>query len=365
MVGRMVFSSLLHRPVRTGLSILAIGVEVAMILLIAGITEGLLHDTQRRTRGVGADIVIRPSSSSAAMSLTSADIPAKLASLLKERFPEIDGLVGTTVFSQGDLQTITGVDWASFVEMCGGIYYAEGGPLENEYDAIVDDVYARYQKIRAGDTVKFLNREFRVVGVVESGKMSRVFIPLETMQELMGWEGNFSQLYIKLQDPARISAVVAEIEKLLPGYPIYPVEELLSQTAADVREMMSQFVNAIIGIAVVIGFIVVLLSMYTSIIERTREVGILKSLGASQGYIVGILMRETLVVCLLGIGLGIGLSYLVQIVVAAQFPLMPILITEAWLMWSVLLALTGSVLGTLYPAARAARHDPIQALTYH
>ena len=123
MIGRIVSASIRHRPVRTSLSVLAIAMEVVMILLIVGMAEGLLEDSQRRTRGIGADIVIRPSSSSAAMSLTSADIPAKLIPVLKEKYPEVRLAIGTTVFSEGDLQTVTGVDWASFTEMCGGIHY--------------------------------------------------------------------------------------------------------------------------------------------------------------------------------------------------------------------------------------------------
>ena len=365
MIGRMVTSSLRHRPVRAGLSVLAIAMEVAMILLMTGMAEGLLEESQRRTRGIAADILIRPSSSSAAMSLTSADIPSKLTAVLQERYPEIRMAVGTTVISEGNLQTVTGVDWAGFVEMCGGIHYFQGGPPEGPYDAVVDDVYARYQKINAGDSVRLLNQDFRVAAVVESGKGSRVFIPIDTMQELMGWQGKLSQIYLKLDDSSQTGRVVAEISELLPNYPVYAVEEFLSQVAGDVRQALSPFVNMIIGIAVIIGFLVVLLSMYTAILERTREVGILKSLGASQGFIIGILLRETLAICAVGIAVGMGITYLVRLAVQANFPLMIVLIDQEWIAAASLLAVIGSTLGAAYPAARAARQDTISALTYN
>ena len=128
--------------------------------------------------------------------------------------------------------------------------------------------------------------------------------------------------------------------------------------------MSSQFVQPIIEIAVIIGFLVVLLSMYTAILERTREVGILKSLGASQGFIISILLRETLAVCAVGIALGIGITYLVRSAVQASFPLMTILIDQQWIAVACLLAVVGSTLGAAYPAARAARQDTISALTY-
>ena len=181
MINRLVVSNLLHRPIRTGLSILAVAMEVTMMLLVVGLAEGLLEESHRRSRGIGADILIRPSASSAAMALGSADIPAKLAAFLPEKYDEIEMAMGTTLNMQGDLQTITGVEWDEFTRMSGGTYYFSGGPPDGPYDVIVDEVYARYKKVKVGDTLELLNKDFHVAGVVETGKMSRIFIPLETM----------------------------------------------------------------------------------------------------------------------------------------------------------------------------------------
>lgn len=364
MINHMVVQNLLHRPIRTGLSVLAVAVEVAMILMIVGVAEGLLWESQRRSRGIGADVVIRPSTSSAAMSLSTADIPEKLLDKLVETFPEIEIATGTTLTTLGNLQAITGVDWDRFTEMAGGIRYLDGGPMENPHDAIVDEVYADLKNLQAGDTLELLNHEFHVAGVVETGKMSRVFIPRETMQELMGWQGRLSQVYLKLKDPGDTYPLIEKLQAMLPGYPVYALEDLLSQAASDIRAMSSQFVNVIIGIAVIIGFMVVLLSMYTSILERTREIGILKSMGASKTYITKLVMRETIVVCAVGILLGYGIAYAAQAAVHAYFPLVTVLILPNWLFWGAVIAVIGSVGGALYPATKAARQDPIEALAY-
>ena len=364
MINQMVVRNLLHRPIRTSLSILAIAVEVTMILLIVGLGEGLLEDSQRRMRGVGADILIRPSTSSAAMTLSTADISEKLVPKLVQEFPEIEVATGTTVMMQGDLQTITGVEWNRFLQMADGIHYFGGGPMEKPYDAIVDEVYSRHKNVRVGDTIRLLNHDFLVAGIVESGKMSRIFIPLGTMQDLMGWRGKLSQVYLKLRDPKQIYPVIERIKQLLPSYPVYAMEDLLTQAAADVRAMTGQFVNIIIGIAVIIGFIVVLLSMYTAILERTREIGILKSLGASKSYIMSLVVREVLVVCSVGILVGFGLSMLGEWVVEAQFPLVSVAIQPRWLVGGAIIAAVGSLLGAFYPATKAARQDPISALAY-
>ncbi len=364
MINRMVVRNLLHRPVRTVLSVLAVAVEVAMILMIVGVSEGLLWESQQRSRGVGADIVIRPSTSSAAMTLSTADIPEKLLDKLAQTFPEIEIATGTTLTSMGNLQTITGVDWERFEQMSGGVRYFGGGPMQGPYDAIVDEVYAKYKKVKAGDELNLLNHKFHITGIVETGKMSRIFIPLETMQELMGWQGKLSQVYLKLHDPADTKQVIAKIRAILPTYPIYALEELLSLASADLRSMASQFIDVIIGIAVLIGFMVVLLSMYTSILERTREIGILKSMGASRTYIIRIVMRETIMMCTAGILAGYGFSYGAKAAIEAYLPLVTVLILPSWLFWGAVIAVIGSLLGAFYPAAKAARQDPIEALAY-
>ena len=128
--------------------------------------------------------------------------------------------------------------------------------------------------------------------------------------------------------------------------------------------MSAQFINVIIGIAVIIGFMVVLLSMYTSILERTREIGILKSMGASRAYITRLVMRETIMVCAAGILLGYAVSYAAKAAVETYFPLVTVLILPSWLFWGAVIAVIGSLLGAFYPATKAVRQDPMDALAY-
>ena len=142
------------------------------------------------------------------------------------------------------------------------------------------------------------------------------------------------------------------------------MEALLSQAAADLRAMASQTIDVIIGIAITIGFLVVMLSMYTSVLERTREIGILKSMGASKAYITQIVMRETLIMCAVGIIVGSLLTYGIKEAVEIYFPLVAVLIRPSWLFWGAFIAVLSSLGGSLYPAAKAARQDPIEALAY-
>ncbi|MGA7554499.1 MAG: FtsX-like permease family protein, partial [Candidatus Acidiferrales bacterium] len=127
---------------------------------------------------------------------------------------------------------------------------------------------------------------------------------------------------------------------------------------------LGAFINVMIGIAVVIGFLVIFLSMYTTIIERTREIGVLKSLGASKGYIVQIVLSETTLLCFAGVVVGVGLSFLMRSIFIKLFPSLTILISPEWVLRAGLIAIVGGLLGAAYPAWMASRKDPVEALAY-
>lgn len=362
MIHRLVLRNLFHRPVRTGLTILAVAVEVAMIVMMVGVSEGLLTESLRRTRGVGADILIRPQFSGAALS--TADISDKLPAMLMERYPQIEHALGATVYTPGNVQTITGVDWQAFDDMSGGIVIFEGRTYSAPYEALVDELYARQEEVSVGDSIELMSREFEVVGIIETGKMSRVFIPPETMSDLQGWQGRVSQVYLKLEDSTKTRELIEDLRALLPNRHVISVEDFLATMATDVRRMSSQFVNIIISIAVAIGFIVVMLAMYTAILERTREIGILKAIGASKRVIGSIVIRETLVVSAIGIVLGYGLSVFGKELVAIRYPLIPIIFIPEWLAGAAVLTIVGSIAGAAYPAWKAAKADPCEVLSY-
>jgi putative ABC transport system permease protein len=363
-VNRLVVQNLLHRPIRTLLSIIAVGVEITLILTVVGLSHGMLEDSARRTRGVGADIIVRPSTTQAALGFSSADLPQSLVAKLGS-MPGVEMATGTTVYMiSSSLQTVTGVDLRAFSRMSSGLRYLAGGPFEQPYDAVIDDVWARQQGLSVGQYEELWNRKFRVVGIVESGKLSRVFVPLTTMQDLFGWQGKVSQVYIKLRNSNDTPDRVAELKKILPGYSIFSMSEFTSLFSITNIGGLRQFIKVIIGLAVTIGFLVVMLSMYTAILERTREIGILKSLGASQPYIVGIVIRETFLLALLGIGAGILISFVVKAIIQKNFPILIVSLHRDWWLWAGLIAVVGALLGALYPAIRAARQDPIAALAY-
>jgi putative ABC transport system permease protein len=148
------------------------------------------------------------------------------------------------------------------------------------------------------------------------------------------------------------------------GYQVQTIQEIISQATPERLPGVAPAVNAVIGIACIIGFLVIFQSMYLAVMERTREIGMLKALGASKGYIVSAILREAGMLAVGGVVLGIALSYVTRAVVTARFPTIGFPITPHWVLWASILSLVGALVGAIYPAFMAARKDPIDALVY-
>ncbi len=367
MMNRMIVGNLVHRPVRSLISIVAVALEVTLILLIVGLSLGMLQDTRARTAGIGADVLVLPPGSSFIVGLTGAPMPIKIGGVL-QKLPHVEKVapVVTTIASAGALEIIAGIDLPSYESMSSGFHYLEGGPFQGPYDVLVDDLFARSKHASVGDTIEILNNKFRIAGIVEQGKGARKFIPLNTLQDLIGATDKASIFYLKLDDPANADAVVDEI-KHVPGMERYVANSMASYLAMMTTSnypMLSTFIKVVVGISMVIGFIVIFQAMYTAVMERTREIGILKSMGASKMYIVNVVLRETALLAVGGIALGIAVSMAARAALAHKFPLLQVVVDTGWIVRATLIALAGAILGALYPAFKAAQKDPIEALAY-
>jgi len=345
------------------LSVLAIGVEVTMILTLVGISYGTLDETARRARGVGADILVRPPASSI-ISLSSSPMSEKLVPWLMKQ-PHVTFATGTMGQPLGGFDVLTGIDLAQFHRLSGGFRFVSGGRLENEDDVIVDEYFARQKNLRVGSTITLANHPWRVSGIFESGKLSHICVRLGVLQTLTGNSGRLSQIYVKVDDPARAQLVVDQLRAAMPGYFIYTMEEFTSLLTISSVGLLRDFIGVVISIALIVGFIVVTMAMYTAVLERTREIGILKALGASSGYILNLLLRETLLIAILGSVLGIvmtdGSKWLVMHAAPASLTQETV---YSW--WPIAsgISVIGALLGATLPAWKAVKQDVIQALVY-
>jgi putative ABC transport system permease protein len=363
LLNRLVFENLRYRPVRTILSVLAIGVEVTMILTLVGISYGTLDETARRARGVGADIVVRPPATSV-MSLSSSPMRQDLLPFFMKQ-PHVTFATGTMIQPLGGFDTLTGIDLAQFNKLSGGFRFIRGGPFQSDDDVIVDEYYAREKKLRVGSTINLMNHAWRVSGVFESGKLARICAKLDVLQSLTSNSRKLSQIYLKVDDPNRPQSVVNDLRDKMPGYFIYTMEEFTSLLTINSVGLLRNFIGVVIGIAVIVGFIVVSMAMYTAVLERTREIGILKALGASSGYILNLLIRETMLIAVIGTVVGIIMTYGTQWLMMHAVPAS--LTQETVYKWWPIagaISVAGALLGAIFPGWKAVKQDVIQALSY-
>ncbi len=351
---------------RSLLSILLIGVPVTLILCLVGLSHGFIEDSQKRARGIGADILMRPKTSSF-LSLNGAPIPQQLVAYIAKQ-PHVKMATGVfSVAAEGITLGATGINYHEFAQMSGGFRFLSGGPFQKPDDVIFDDYYANQTQSHVGDTITLLNSKWHVCGIMESGKLSHIVLPIDTLQERTGNQGNVNQIYIRVDDPANTQAAIRSLKDNpgLEGYPIFSMEEFTSLLNVNNIPALAGFIAVVMGIGVVIGFAVVCLSMYMAVLQRTREIGILKSLGASKSFILGIILSEAFFLGLGGTILGIVMSYGAAALIHALKPAsLPMIIVYEW--WPITGAITvaGALLGALYPGLTAAAHDPIEALSY-
>jgi putative ABC transport system permease protein len=366
-MNRLVLGNLLHRPLRSGISILAVAIEVAMILSIVGILFGQIEGSRRQTSGIGADLIVRPPNASFIAGVSGAPVPAKVADILR-KLPHV--AVASPAIQQlsvkTSVETIWGIDYASYNALRPFVFLS-GGPFQGPNDVIVDDIFARTgQHYEVGATIPLLDHPFRICGIVEHGKGGRKYLPIRTLGALLGAEDNASIIFVKSDDPKNQQLIEQEIHAQpgMSGYQVQTLAESLSQMTPEHLPAFTDALYVVIGLAVVVGFIVIFQAMYTAVLERTREIGILKSLGASQTYIVDLVLRETAFLSIVGIVLGIAVTFVLKKVIDVRFPTIPFPVDAHWMIAATLIALGGALVGATYPALKAARKDPIEALAY-
>jgi putative ABC transport system permease protein len=364
MMGELIARNLLHRPLRTLIGAVGIAVEVALVVLIVGLTSGLLSETAKRIEGIGADIMLQPPAASPILTFSGAPMPIKIGDKLAElKFVQSVAPV-LFQFNTSGVEIVYGIDPDSFRAVSGGFVFLQGHDLEGPDDILVDDVAAKVKNIKAGETFRIFEHDWRVAGIVEHGKGSRLFVPLVTLQELVGARDKASIFFLKCTRPEHTEDVMENIRHVLPGYTVRPLKEYLSLMSSTNIPGLETFINAMIMLAISIGLLVIFLTMYTTVIERTRDIGVLKSLGANQWFVIRALLSESAALCLLGIGAGVGLSYLVRAGFVWRFPSLTILITSGWILRASGIALLGALFGASYPAWLASRKDAVEALSY-
>jgi len=362
----LVTSNIRQRPIRTLVSVAGVALGVCLVMLFTGLSRGMNNDLARRASNVRAELIfMRPGAIQTGSSSMNLDVR------YAERLKTIDGIedaipVGR-YFIQGTggfgIEQIDGIDWERYARM-NGIQVVDGQGPANVDEAMIDSTKARNNNLHVGDRLKPFggNHEYRVAGIYSPESGPRIKLTLTALQEALEATGKCTFIFVKLRNADQVDAMAAKINSELPGNTIQPTREVFAGFEKTIP-YLGIFLRVLVGLAAVVSGLVVMLAMYTTITERTREIGILKAMGASRGYIVGIIEKEAILISLIGLVAGFAVSmvagYMIHKVYGLVFEY-----SWQWALTAALIGLIGGILGALYPAWRASNLDPVNALAY-
>jgi putative ABC transport system permease protein len=362
----LVASNLSHHPGRTLASVIGVAVGVILVVLTVGLVRGKLRDKGQRDANVGVEIMLFKGGKG--ISLTSADMT--ISESEAEAVRAVPGVAAATPVGQniemgasgglGILQ-VDGIDFQSF-SAAGNLRIIEGQPLPQSGDVAIIDFKKAAEGIRVGDKIRALERDLTVVGIYEPEAGARIKVPLATMQEQLSAQGKCSMIFVKCQNAAEQEAVAARILEKFPDYGFYLTRNLPELFAKGIAPL-NAFLKVVKGLATVISLLIILLTMYTTVAERTRQIGVLKSLGASKFWIAWVFEKEALLISLLGVVAGLAISILARYALVKGLGL-PIDLEADSILYASVAGLGAGLLGALYPALRAASQDPVDALSY-
>ncbi|MGH9945905.1 MAG: ABC transporter permease [Pyrinomonadaceae bacterium] len=360
----LIIANLTVRPLRTMISVLGVAIGVVLVVLFTGLTEGMTKDMAKRAANWKAEIVFtRPG----AMTFDSSNAP--LPTAYADRLANIDGVasvvpviryISSNSKSTFGLQQLDGLDWEPFAAM-NDMELVAGRPPAANNEIIVDERQIIQDNSKLGDEMTlFGNRKYTIVGIFSPPSGARIKMSLSAMQEILEAPNKCTFILVKIKDGADVSAVAERINQELPNNTINLTQDIIIDAQERVPGVKT-FLRVLVGLGAFVSTVFVLLSMYTTITERRKEIGILKSLGASTSYIMRAIEGEAFMIGIFGIILGLIASYAGSLIIERGYEL-AFEFSSSWMAWAVAIAIGGSLIGAVYPAWRAASIDPVEVM---
>jgi ABC-type antimicrobial peptide transport system permease subunit len=364
-VAPIVLRTLWRQRTRTALTTLAIGVSIAAIVALGGFVDGMMITMNQMWRASQTDLFA-----------IQADVDAD--------YSAIDERVGARIAARSDVEAVAGLIWTaantdemSFLMVFGyhpreyairHFTIVEGEPLTARHQAIIGKKASEQMGLQVGDTLRLLRSRFRVVGIYETGISYEEIGAVIGLREIQALTGKLRQVMyyqIKLRDPGQAEAVMADLSAEYPEIDFSLAAEAV-QSMSDFA-VMEQMVSQISFLAILIGGLGMLNTMLMSVLERTREIGVRRALGWRRRSVLGMVLRESLVLGLLGgalgILIGIALGRLVSMLPGLYGGMAPLYSLKIFVQALIVAAVAGTI-GGLYPAWRATRMRPVEALRY-
>ncbi len=382
-----------HRKVRFALTVLGIVIGIAAVVGLVSIGQGMETSITEAFESFGADKIIvfpgefsGPQTGSYSISLEDDDVDEIL------KVSGVRDAAGMWVLSypikfKDETQTVYlfGMDPDKIEDIFEGIQSFEledGKFLErgDNYEAVLGSLTAHStfdKDIEVGDKIEIKDTKFKVKGVIQSTGSPQddrsAMLLLTTMREMFD-NGNEISMIMAVADESRIEKISKDVEEVLEDkygedtISVTTSEQLASQIG-DIFAILSLVLGAIASISLLVAGVGIANTMYMSVLERTREVGIMKAIGATTWNVLEIFLIESVVIGAIGglIGsiVGVAFSYGINIISQGYLPI-PLKASVSPLLFlaGVLFSIIISVLFGLIPARKAAKLNPTDALRY-
>ena len=349
------------------LSIVGIAIGIVVIVALGGITEGLVDTFEDTIHAGGADFQIsgkETGDSAYGTNTIDASWTDKIANVsgVEEAYP-----IYVVLTSVGDdyMNTLIGIDPAGTT--MADISIKEGRIFEDNADEVImGEIYADDNNYSVGDTIEVNREDFEIVGIYETGDSNMaggVFTSISRVGKLMDDEDSISNIYVKVEKGADAQEVADRIDAKY-GDNITTITSVMEmEQMADMLNMLQASTWAISLLAIVVGGLGIINTMLMSVFERTREIGVLKAVGWSNRKIITMIVGESLVItivsAIIGAIVGVGLC----MVLGPQIGFTP-LFTPKIFIQAFLIAIVVGIVGGIYPALKAVRLPPTEALRY-
>jgi len=361
----LILKNLIRQPVRSALTVLGIGIGITTVVALGVITAGAKETASEYLRVGGADFIVAQKGS--------ADL--SLSSLSEDDVGRLEGHTGVarvsgvllhyTRVGNNPFFGVFGVDPATIADRP----LVAGRRIRGPGETVVGYRAVEKQGLSVGGTLALGAERFRVVGIFRTGNTAEdagAYLPLATVQRLSGKPGVVTVIYVTVEQGVDPAAVAASIERRYKQ--LAAVATLADYSEIDQGMQAMDAGNLAISLlAVGIGAIGVMNTMVMSVFERTRELGILRAVGWRGRRVLRMILLESLVLCLAAAVLGLGLGWLavqgVMLVPAISSFLEPHL-SIAIVLRALGVAVAVALTGALYPALRAVRLSPMEALRH-
>jgi putative ABC transport system permease protein len=390
--------SIRHRKISSALTILGIVIGISAIIGLVSIGQGLQQSVTQQLESFGPDkLIVSPGSAgSTPVSAAAGTLSGSLSEDDVKKIEKISGvktaagvlLKALPITYKKEVETtyVVGInakeaskiflDINAF-ELDSGRYLKEGeSGVIDIGSAVANDMFEK--EISIGDTITIKNKKFKVIGIMKSiGNRqddSEIYMPLSDLKVLVGGDNTVSIIFVKVSDTSRINQTSADIQKFLDkeyGKKTYSVtsSEQIAESVNSIFSLLSFVLGGIASISLVVAGVGISNTMFTSVIERTKEIGVMKAIGATNYNVMEIFLVESALLGIIGGAVGVIAGFLLsQVITLFAGQVLPVtfeaVVTPEMVALSLFFSVSVGVISGLWPARRAARLQPVEALRY-